>query len=204
MIPSSVCPPWPSENAANAAQDSRSYTTPRGTIRDMRLLINFRLLPPPPLAPYVGLRDHRVHLVDTNGRSLLDKQLSILHWPRRREGSLAAGPLSRAPPRSAREHRRRLKRILKLDRLRVRGSNGVRDEFHLPATAQNLCKLAKLPPEATRIPRGVSCHLSPQHRPTQPHCCRDPLKTDVFNGIAPKRPTTLGYQRFPAKMPDAK
>jgi Transposase DDE domain len=37
-----------------------------------------------------------------------------------------------------------LKRILKLDRLRLRGPNGVRDEFHLAATAQNLRKLAKL------------------------------------------------------------
>src|SRR6516162_6384647 len=31
-----------------------------------------------------------------------------------------------------------LKRILKLDRLRLRGPNGARDEFHLAATAQNL------------------------------------------------------------------
>jgi hypothetical protein len=38
----------------------------------------------------------------------------------------------------------RLKRILKLDRLRLRGANGARDEFLLAATAQNLRKLAKL------------------------------------------------------------
>jgi transposase len=37
-----------------------------------------------------------------------------------------------------------LKRILKLDRLRLRGPNGARDEFLLAATAQNLRKLAKL------------------------------------------------------------
>jgi len=37
-----------------------------------------------------------------------------------------------------------LKRILKLDRLRLRGPTGARDEFHLAATAQNLRKLAKL------------------------------------------------------------
>ena len=37
-----------------------------------------------------------------------------------------------------------LKRILKLDRLRLRGPNGARDEFHLAAAAQNLRKLAKL------------------------------------------------------------
>ena len=39
-----------------------------------------------------------------------------------------------------------LKRILKLDRLRLRGPTGVHDEFLLAATAQNLRKLAKLVP----------------------------------------------------------
>ncbi|MBV9913293.1 MAG: IS1182 family transposase [Sinobacteraceae bacterium] len=39
-----------------------------------------------------------------------------------------------------------LKRILKLDRLRLRGPNGARDEFHLAATTQNLRKLAMLIP----------------------------------------------------------
>ena len=39
-----------------------------------------------------------------------------------------------------------LKRILKLDRLRLRGPCGARDEFLLAATAQNLRKLAKLTP----------------------------------------------------------
>lgn len=37
-----------------------------------------------------------------------------------------------------------LKRILKLNRLRLRGPCGAKDEFHLAATAQNLRKLAKL------------------------------------------------------------
>ena len=37
-----------------------------------------------------------------------------------------------------------LKRILRLDRLRLRGPFGARDEFLLAATAQNLRKLAKL------------------------------------------------------------
>ena len=41
-----------------------------------------------------------------------------------------------------------LKRILKLDRLRLRGPNGAKDEFLLAATAQNLRKLAKLLPAA--------------------------------------------------------
>ncbi len=45
-----------------------------------------------------------------------------------------------------------LKRILRLDRLRLRGPNGARDEFLLAATAQNLRKLAKLvPPPAPAI-----------------------------------------------------
>lgn len=42
-----------------------------------------------------------------------------------------------------------LKRILKLDRLRLRGPCGARDEFLLAATAQNLRKLAKLIPPTT-------------------------------------------------------
>jgi hypothetical protein len=39
-----------------------------------------------------------------------------------------------------------LKRILKLDRLRLRGPNGAHDEFLLAATAQNLRKMVKLIP----------------------------------------------------------
>jgi len=42
-----------------------------------------------------------------------------------------------------------LKRILKLDRLRLRGPCGARDEFHLAAAAQNLRKMAKLIPMRT-------------------------------------------------------
>jgi transposase len=45
-----------------------------------------------------------------------------------------------------------LKRILKLDRLRLRGPNGARDEVHLAAVAQNLRKLAKLIPMPAPIP----------------------------------------------------
>ena len=39
-----------------------------------------------------------------------------------------------------------LKRIRKLDRLRLRGPNGAKDEFLPAATAQNLRKMAKLVP----------------------------------------------------------
>lgn len=37
-----------------------------------------------------------------------------------------------------------LKRILRLDRLRLRGPSGARDEFLLAAAAQNLRQMAKL------------------------------------------------------------
>jgi transposase len=46
-----------------------------------------------------------------------------------------------------------LRRILRLDRLRLRGPCGARDEFHLAAAAQNLRKLAKL------IPAGMPSAL---------------------------------------------
>ncbi len=45
-----------------------------------------------------------------------------------------------------------LKRILKLDRLRLRGPMGARDEFLMAATAQNLRKLAKLIPLKAQEP----------------------------------------------------
>jgi len=44
-----------------------------------------------------------------------------------------------------------LKRILKLDRLRLRGPNGTRDELHLAAAAQNLRELVKLLPNGPQI-----------------------------------------------------
>lgn len=39
-----------------------------------------------------------------------------------------------------------MKWILGLDRVRLRGPNGAKDEFTLAATAQNLRKMAKLLP----------------------------------------------------------
>jgi hypothetical protein len=42
-----------------------------------------------------------------------------------------------------------LKRILKLDRLRLRGLSGASDEFTLAAAVQNIRRLAKL------IPKGL-------------------------------------------------
>ncbi len=49
-----------------------------------------------------------------------------------------------------------MKPILRLDRLRLRGLNGVRDEVLLTATAQNLRRLAKLLCRTT-LPLVVSC-----------------------------------------------
>lgn len=49
-----------------------------------------------------------------------------------------------------------LKRIMKLDRLRLRGLSGARDEFLLAATAQNLRRMAKrLCPRAPTLGFGA-------------------------------------------------
>lgn len=68
-----------------------------------------------------------------------------------------------------------LKRIVGLDRLRLRGPCGVRDEFLLAATAQNLRKLGKLiPPPRSGLP-GLShggrrhCWGGQRARPFQRH-----------------------------------
>src|SRR5215213_6693070 len=58
----------------------------------------------------------------------------------------AAGRISRRHRKKVEMLFAHLKRILRLDRPRLRGPNGARDEFHLAATAQNLRKLAKLVP----------------------------------------------------------
>lgn len=46
-----------------------------------------------------------------------------------------------------------LKRIIGLHRLRLRGPDGAKDEFHLVAMAQNLRKLARLVPNLGRRTR---------------------------------------------------
>src|SRR6185437_4681679 len=61
-----------------------------------------------------------------------------------------------------------LKRILKLDRLRLRGPNGARDEFHLAATAQNLRKLAKLIPARAPTSRSSRFDTSSPMRLLKP------------------------------------
>ena len=48
-----------------------------------------------------------------------------------------------------------LKRILRLDRLRLRGPRGAQDEFTLAVIAQNLRRMAKL---ITYLPPIAACH----------------------------------------------
>src|SRR5258706_783346 len=65
-----------------------------------------------------------------------------------------------------------LKRILKLDRLRLRGPSGAHDEFALAAAAQNLRKLAKLafcPPPTPR----AACESDDARCFRRPHPRRD-------------------------------
>ena len=55
-----------------------------------------------------------------------------------------------------------LKRIMKLDRLRLRGPSGAHDEFLLAATAQNLRRMAKrLCPSTPRPAFGATYAESP-------------------------------------------
>ena len=53
-----------------------------------------------------------------------------------------------------------LRRILRLDRLRLRGPSGANDEFLLAATAQNLRKLAKLIPRRPSSPHEAKSQES--------------------------------------------
>jgi transposase len=74
---------------------------------------------------------------------------SIYEGARNRARQIATswrGPVSRRLRKKVEMLFAHLKRILKLDRLRLRGPNGARDEFILAATAQNLRKMAKLIP----------------------------------------------------------
>jgi hypothetical protein len=79
-----------------------------------------------------------------------------------------------------------LKRILRLDRLRLRGPCGAHDEFLLAATAQNLRNLAKLIPALAPTPtRASTDSLAP------PHCGHASWQLAYFfNTIGAKR--TIG------------
>jgi len=79
-----------------------------------------------------------------------------------------------------------LKRILQLDRLRLRGPNGARDEFVLAATAQNLRKLAKLVRYRTSNQHEIKDRTSAAtpHDDIRPIYCAQ--LTDLFNRIGLK------------------
>lgn len=58
-----------------------------------------------------------------------------------------------------------LKRIVKLDRLRLRGLSGAHDEFLLAVTAQNLRRLAKRLWKGYETHAGATCvEVLPQHQ----------------------------------------
>ena len=62
------------------------------------------------------------------------------------ESKTEAYAVSRRPRKKFRMLFAHLKRILRIDRLRLRGPSGAKDECLLAATVQNLWKLAKLSP----------------------------------------------------------
>jgi hypothetical protein len=114
---------------------------------------------PRPLVDEDGMTRYRASKLDCQGCSL--KQQCCPNAPARKiprsihesARDMARDIAKTEAYRTSRRQRKKvemlfahLKRILKLDRLRLRGPNGARDEFHLAATAQNLRKLAKLIP----------------------------------------------------------
>jgi hypothetical protein len=70
-----------------------------------------------------------------------------------------------------------LKRILKLDRLRLRGPYGAKDEFHLAAAAQNVRKLAKLLP----IPLTATAQKGRRQRASKTKPILSPPQTQTFS-----------------------
>jgi hypothetical protein len=78
-----------------------------------------------------------------------------------------------------------LKRILRLERLRLRGSCGAKDEFFLTATAQNLRRLARLRPGSAQL--GVRTALGKAGT-------RPPLKMRLTRPISLNRQV---FQRYP-------
>jgi transposase len=132
------------------------YTCPAGKELRQRQK-SYRV--PPPLVDADGMMRYRASKLDCQGCSL--KPRCCPNTPARKiprsihEGARdLARDIAKTEAYQISRHQRKkvemlfahLKRILKLDRLRLRGPNGARDEFHLAATAQNLRKLAKLIP----------------------------------------------------------
>jgi hypothetical protein len=77
----------------------------------------------------------------------------------------------------------RSKRILRLDRLGLRGPSGAQDEFLLAATVQNLRKMARL------IPLPPRCRPESQQAHARLIPCNFPISwaVDFFNTICAKR-----------------
>ncbi|QFU31788.1 hypothetical protein BSP_08935 [Brevundimonas sp. Bb-A] len=93
-----------------------------------------------------------IALKTTKSGSALDVGAILATWPTvfaHDIGKTDAYVVSRRERKKVEMLFAHLKRVLKLDRLRLRGPNGAKDEFLLAATAQNLRKLAKLIPTPT-------------------------------------------------------
>ena len=138
------------------------YTCPAGKELRQRQKI-YRV--PRPLVDENGMMRYRASKLDCEGCSLkaqccpnapARKVLRSVHEGARDMARDIAGTDGYATSRRERKKIEmlfaHLKRILKLDRLRLRGPCGARDEFHLAAAAQNLRKLAKLIPLSAPIP----------------------------------------------------
>jgi hypothetical protein len=115
-----------------------------------------------------------------------------------------------------------LKRILKLDRLRLRGPKGARDEFLLAATAQNLGKTGEIDPNAERTAsprceartscnarrnRATSVDRSRTYSTESANCGLVPCKissrsTNPFGGRGECQPTSDGcdFYRLSAEL----
>ena len=76
-----------------------------------------------------------------------------------------------------------LKRILKLDRLRLRGRNGARDEFHLATTAPEPPQVCHADPDAGADPNLRGPPPSHGTGATVDRDLIDYSKTDFFDSI---------------------
>jgi transposase len=141
--------------------EANAYTCPAG-----KTLVQFRRAYEAPRSGVDkdGFRKYRASMTDCGACAL--KQRCCPDQPHRKilrnvhEGARDVARAVNAGPdfQQSRRDRKKvemlfahLKRILKLDRLRLRGPSGAHDEFTLAAAAQNLRKLAKLvfPPTPT-------------------------------------------------------
>jgi len=130
---------------------------------------------PPPLVDADGMLRYRASKHDCDACALKPRRCpnaSARKIPRSiHEGArqMARDICASEAGRTSRRERKKvempfahLKPILKLDRLRLRGPDGVRDEFHLAAAAQNLRKPAK-PPVSSRSKPTARVSTKPAH-----------------------------------------